>query len=158
MEIIETESHKNIDLGFILKLLLAIVPVLSLIVAALHYFVLFMSFNGISTSLLTVKDYLDKSVEFIPVVLLFVYVCIISGTFSDDGNKNKLEGLSKEEVLQHYEDHIGRLKKQIKWSKLFSFSCAAILFLLLVFWLPSTLTAQGLLFITILILLMLNLR
>ena len=90
MEIIETESHKNIDLGFILKLLLAIVPVLSLIVAALHYFVLFMSFNGISTSLLTVKDYLDKSVEFIPVVLLFVYVCIISGTFSDDGNKNKL--------------------------------------------------------------------
>ena len=103
MESIETESHKNIDLGFILKLLLAVVPVLSLIVAALHYFVLFMSFSGISTSLLSVKDYLDKSVEFIPVVLLLVFVGLSLGMFSEDEDKRKLEELPPEEVLQHYD-------------------------------------------------------
>jgi len=156
MESLETKSQKNIDLGFILKLLLAVVPVLSLIVAALHYYLLFMSFRGMSTSLLTVKDYLDKSVEFIPVVLLLVFVGLSLGMFSEDEDKKKLKELPPEEVIQHYDKRIKRLETGAKWTKIIAYTCLIILLLRIVFWSPSVFSLSILSFIIFVTLILTN--
>ena len=50
------------------KILLASVPSFSLFLASLYYFTFFLHFEGLNLNILSLKDYFDKSIEFIPIV------------------------------------------------------------------------------------------
>lgn len=63
-----------------------------------------MSISGLSTSLLTTSDYLNKSVEFIPIVLLVSYLLLVTDTLlrkivSEKKAKNILKWSYKATVL-----------------------------------------------------------
>lgn len=77
------------------KILLTIIPSFSLILACGYYFVFFRNFDGLNLNILTVADYFNKSVEFIPTVAL-VFLMLTFGLWS---YPPRFTGESKEE---HY--------------------------------------------------------
>ena len=61
-----------------LKIVIAIVPSFSLIMACLYYSVFFSNFDGLDLNILTVSDYFNKAVELIPVAVFVVFALLFA--------------------------------------------------------------------------------
>lgn len=90
-----------------IKIGLAVIPSFSLVLSCLYYFFLFAHFDGLNLNILSVKDYLDKSIEFIPVVGLLLVVVLLNLFLYPPRFKNETE-------QEHYK-RIGGSAKIWKW-------------------------------------------
>ena len=109
-----------------LKVIIAVVPSFSLIMACLYYSVFFSNFEGLTLNILTLSDYFNKAVELIPLAL-FVIFGLMFALFM---YPPKHEGESEEE---HYNRIGGSKKTYENIDRVFLFSLFTILPAIIIF-------------------------
>lgn len=125
-----------------LKLALGILPAYALSLACTYYYTLFSNFNGLRLNILDIKDYLNKSVEFLPLALFasaFLFFFLVKGSDSFPRVDETIEDFFKRKNTT-YEKYQKNSLRQHK----FMIAGTAILFLAMFLFFPFSFFVRGL--------------
>jgi hypothetical protein len=129
----------------ILAIGLMLIPAFSLLFASLHYSILFANFSGLQLNILTVGDYLDKAVEFIPSTVIFMFPMVALAFWLSPPQHQT-------ESQQTYYKRVGGSKNIDKWGGMLMDTSLIVGVVIIIFFKPIYSILLNAVFIYILIL------